>query len=66
MRERFFLDRLRAEQRQLKSRITDLELFMSSERFCATEPYDRGLLRTQLAHMQGYLDILDMRLARMT
>lgn len=56
------LDRLRAEHRELQTRLTKLEAFFITEKFATLEPGAQSLLAEQKSTMNHYLQILTQRL----
>lgn len=57
-----YLDRLRAEQRELETRCTKLEAFFTTEKFATLEPGAQSLLHEQKSAMDHYSQILTQRL----
>ncbi len=57
-----FLDRLKAEQKQLAERLEKLETFIACPAFQDLPSEQRSLLSLQAGSMTTYLDILDRRI----
>ena len=62
MEEKTWHERLQEEHEQLKERLTKLIIFMNSDKFYELSPNYKSLLTQQKMYMEGYLNILSIRL----
>lgn len=61
-----FQERLSQEFDDLEEKITKLNNFIESDRFCDLDLTSQLLLETQLNTMRAYSNILDLRISHLT
>ena len=66
MKEETWLDRLKVEHAQVKERFDKLDNFILGETFSGLPAVERTDLCEQWRHMDGYVQVLERRLARAT